>query len=105
MKKKLTTVWDETYPVKFTKVKTQDILGKGIIALREKRGTYYLYTFLVSFPKYSIVEGKLNVEKENFKDILVKVYYEPFNKEKPIRLDMGEFTEKYNLRRVRWIKK
>lgn len=96
--------WKENYPVNFTKIIKKDTIGKGIMVLSQKKGTYYLYTFLVSFPKYSIEDGKLFVEKEDFKNILVKFYYEPYEPEEKYKIDLGEFTEKYNLKSARWIK-
>lgn len=96
--------WKETYPVAFTKILKKDTIGKGIMVLSSKKGKYYLYTFLISFPKYSVEEGKLRVEKEDFKNIIVKFYYEPFEIEEKYRIDLGEFTEKYNQKSARWIK-
>ncbi|MCB1143671.1 MAG: hypothetical protein KDK54_15590 [Leptospiraceae bacterium] len=101
----LTETWNATYPVAFTSIKKKDVLGKGIMVLRENGNLIYLYTFFVSFPRYHQEEGKLIADEENSKEILVKLYHRPYHKEKSYSIDLGEFSEKYNLRSVvRWIK-
>jgi len=101
----LQTTWDNTYPVPYTRITKKDTLGKGIMVLREKNHLIYLYTFLVYFPVYVLEEEKLVAREEGGRDILVKLYYRPDDKEVPYKIDLGEFAEKYNLRSVvRWIK-
>ncbi len=101
----LQTTWDNTYPVSYTKITKKDTLGKGIMVLREKNQLIYLYTFLVYFPVYVFEEEKLVAREEGGRDILVKLYYRPGDKEVPYKIDLGEFAEKYNLKSVvRWIK-
>lgn len=101
----LQTTWDNTYPVSYTKITKKDTLGKGIMVLKEKNQLIYLYTFLVYFPVYVLEEEKLVAREEGGRDILVKLYYRPGDKEVPYKIDLGEFAEKYNLRAVvRWIK-
>jgi hypothetical protein len=101
----LQTTWDNTYPVSFSRITQKDTLGKGIMVLREKNNLIYLYTFLVYFPVYVLEEEKLVAREEGGRDILVKLYYRPSDKEVPYKIDLGEFAEKYNLRAVvRWIK-
>jgi hypothetical protein len=101
----LQTTWDNTYPVSYSRITKKDTLGKGIMVLKEKNQLIYLYTFLVYFPVYVLEEEKLVAREEGGRDILVKLYYRPGDKELPYKIDLGEFSEKYNLRSVvRWIK-
>ena len=101
----LLKTWNETYPVPYTRVSKLDVLGKGIMVLKEKNHLIYLYTFLVNFPIYRLEEEKLVANDEGGRDILVKLYYRPHQKETPYQIDLGEFSEKYNLKSVvRWIK-
>ena len=101
----LQATWDNTYPVSYSRITKKDTLGKGIMVLKEKNQLIYLYTFLVYFPVYVLEEEKLVAREEGGRDILVKLYYRPSDKEIPYKIDLGEFAEKYNLRAVvRWIK-
>ena len=101
----LQATWDNTYPVSYSRITKKDTLGKGIMVLKEKNQLIYLYTFLVYFPVYVLEEEKLVAREEGGRDILVKLYYRPGDKEVPYKIDLGEFAEKYNLRSVvRWIK-
>lgn len=101
----LQTAWDEMYPVPYTRITQKDTLGKGIMVLREKNQLIYLYTFLVYFPAYREEEEKLVANEMGGRDIFVKLYYRPHEKMKPYSVDLGEFSEKYNLKSVvRWIK-
>lgn len=96
----LKETWEETYPVSFTKVKRKDVLGKGILVLRAKNGLNYLYTFVVSFPRYSVQEGVLGSDESKSKEIIVKLYYDPKGLEKKYWIDLGELTEKYDKRNI-----
>ena len=101
----LQTAWDEMYPVPYTRITQKDTLGKGIMVLREKNQLIYLYTFLIYFPAYREEEEKLVADETGGRDILVKLYFRPHEKTKPYSVDLGEFSEKYNLKSVvRWIK-
>jgi hypothetical protein len=101
----LQKAWEETYPVPYAKITQKDTLGKGIMVLKEKNQLIYLYTFLVYFPTYRMEEEKLVTEETGGRDILVKLYFRPQDKALPYRIDLGEFSEKYNLKSVvRWIK-
>ncbi len=101
----LQTAWDEMYPVTYTRISQKDTLGKGIMVLREKNQLIYLYTFLIYFPAYREEEEKLVADETGGRDILVKLYFRPHEKTKPYSVDLGEFSEKYNLKSVvRWIK-
>jgi hypothetical protein len=100
----LESTWKETYPLPYTKIIKKDTLGKGIMVLKDKKGLYYLYSFLLFFPRSYEEDGVLKTDDTNGKEILVRLYYRPANKEMPYSLDLGEFTEKYNLKSVlRWI--
>jgi hypothetical protein len=102
----LKDTWEKTYPVSFTKIIKKDTLGKGIMVLRNsKKQIYYLYTFLVFFPRYTLEDGKLVIVKDRGRNVLVKLYHYPFDEETPYKIDLGEFAEKYNQREaIRWIK-
>ncbi|MDX1957852.1 MAG: hypothetical protein SFU98_04725 [Leptospiraceae bacterium] len=102
----LKETWDKTYPLPFTKIIKKDTLGKGIMVLRDsKKRIYYLYSFLVFFPRYKLDDGKPIFEEDKGREVVVKLYHYPFEKESPYRIDLGEFSEKYNLKSVvRWIK-
>jgi hypothetical protein len=101
----LQKAWEETYPVSYTKITQKDTLGKGIMVLKEKNQLIYLYTFLVYFPAYRMEEEKLVADEAAGRDIHVKLYFRPHDKVLPYKVDLGEFSEKYNLKSVvRWIK-
>ncbi len=100
----LQKAWEEIYPVSYTKITQKDTLGKGIMVLKEKNQLIYLYTFLVYFPAYRLEEEKLVADETGGRDILVKLYFRPQDK-LSYKVDLGEFSEKYNLKSVvRWIK-
>ena len=100
----LQKAWEEIYPVSYTKITQKDTLGKGIMVLKEKNQLIYLYTFLVYFPAYRLEEEKLVADETGGRDILVKLYFRPQDK-LSYKIDLGEFSEKYNLKSVvRWIK-
>jgi hypothetical protein len=101
----LKEVWEETYPLSYTKILKKDLLGKGIIVLKTKEGLNYLYTFLVLFPKYSLQDGILSFDEKEGRKIIVKLYYSPNQIEKKYWIDLGELTEKYEKQNiVRYIK-
>jgi hypothetical protein len=102
----LQETWDKTYPLKFTKIIKKDVLGKGIMVLKDSKSRiYYLYSFLVFFPRYKLEDGKSVYEEGLGREIVVKLYHHPYEKEVPYKIDLGEFQEKYNLQKVvRWIK-
>ncbi len=89
----LAEIWNETYPVPFRKILKRNINGKGILLYREKNRTYYIYTFLVSIPSYRLQDRGEVVALEEEREILVKFFYEPSNKEKPYSIRMGELDE------------
>lgn len=100
----LFSTWEKTYPVMYTKILKKDLIGKGIIMLREKKNFVYLYTFLVAFPKLTIEDSNLKIEQREFKTLEVKLYYDP-SKEEPYWIDLGEITEYYDKSKVvRYIK-
>lgn len=101
----LEETWDRSYPVRYSKIIKKDLLGKGIMVLRNKSGSEeYLYSFKVFFPRYSFTDSKLVAETEG-REIIVRLYHNPSDKENPYRIDLGEFTEKYELgKALRWIK-
>lgn len=97
--------WDDTYPIEFKKIIKKDMLGKGIMVVKNKeKQLEYMYTFLVFIPRVSIVDG-VKTEREDGKEIIVKLVNNPVNTEKPYRIELGEFSEKYYQGNVvRWIK-
>ncbi|MCE9499107.1 MAG: hypothetical protein K8R21_01105 [Leptospira sp.] len=102
---KLKTAWEKSYPVAFTKIIRKDVEGKGILHLRSKKnGERFIYTFLVFVPRYRYEENTLLPEKEG-REIFVKLFYQPDNKEEPYSIHLGEFDEKYDTKSiVNWIK-
>ncbi len=101
----LKEVWDETFPLSYTKILKKDFLGKGVIVLKTKEGLVYLYTFSVLFPKYSLQNGVLSFDEKEGREIIVKLYYSPNQLEKKYWIDLGELTEKYEKQNiVRYIK-
>ncbi|HMW03921.1 MAG TPA: hypothetical protein PK079_00945 [Leptospiraceae bacterium] len=101
----LKTTWDNTYPVEFKKVIKKDLLGKGIMVTKNKQKQLeYVYSFLVFIPRVSMVEG-VKTEMEDGKEIIVKLVHNPSDTEKPYRIELGEFSEKYYQGNVvKWIK-
>lgn len=95
----LKSIWEKTYPIEYSKVIKKDLIGKGILVLRGKQGNIYLYTFLVSFPKVQIEEGNLKVETKDFKQIEVKLYFDP-KREEPYWIELGEITEFYDKSKI-----
>lgn len=100
----LRETWEKTYPVNYLRIVKKDVIGKGIMEIREKNRFIYLYTFIIYFPKYRLEGEKLVADEEGGKEILVKLYFRPGEKESPYQIDLGEFFEQYNLGSVRWIK-
>lgn len=101
----LQSTWEKYYPIMYSKILKKDLIGKGVIVIREKQGFVYLYTFSVAFPKVEIQEGKLKIEKEDFKELEVKLYYNPSKKENAYWIDLGEIIEFYDKSKiVRYIK-
>lgn len=97
--------WDNTYPVEFKKIIKKDLLGKGIMVVKNKQKQLeYMYSFLVFIPRVSMVEG-VKTEMEDGKEIIVKLIHNPSDSEKPYRIELGEFSEKYYQGNViKWIK-
>lgn len=88
----LKKTWDEQYPVPFQKIVKKNITGKGTIYYREKKKYYYVYTFLVSMPSQKLVDNQAVPLSEERK-IIVKLYYDPSNQEKPYFIRLGELDE------------
>jgi hypothetical protein len=97
--------WDDTYPIEFKKIIKKDLLGKGIMVVKNKQKQIeYMYSFLIYIPRVSVVDG-VKTETEDGKEIIVKLINNPSDKEKPYRIELGEFSEKYYQGNVvRWIK-
>lgn len=97
--------WDDTYPIEFKKIIKKDLLGKGIMVVKNKQKQLeYMYSFLVFIPRVSMVDG-VKTESEDGKEIIVKLIHNPSDVEKPYRIELGEFSEKYYQGNVvRWIK-
>ncbi len=97
--------WDDTYPIEFKKIVKKDLLGKGIMVVKNKQKQLeYMYSFLVFIPRVGMVDG-VKTESEEGKDIIVKLIHNPSDDEKPYRIELGEFSEKYYQGNVvKWIK-
>lgn len=98
-------IWDDTYPVEFKKIVKKDLLGKGIMVIKNKQKQLeYMYSFLVFIARVSMVDG-VKTESEDGKEIIVKLIHNPGDVEKPYRIELGEFSEKYYQGNVvKWIK-
>ena len=98
-------IWDDTYPIEFKKIVKKDLLGKGIMVIKNKQKQLeYMYSFLVFIARVSMVDG-VKTESEDGKEIIVKLIHNPSDVEKPYRIELGEFSEKYYQGNVvKWIK-
>lgn len=98
-------IWDDTYPIEFKKIVKKDLLGKGIMVVKNKQKQLeYMYSFLVFIARVSMVDG-VKTESEDGKEIIVKLIHNPSDVEKPYRIELGEFSEKYYQGNVvKWIK-
>lgn len=103
---KLKETWDKAYPVSYTKIISKDTEGKGILHFRnKKKGDRYIYTFIVFLPRYKYEENVLVPEEEG-REVFVKLYFDPVEKEEPYSIHLGEFDEKYEKKsKINWIKK
>lgn len=101
----LTKTWEETYPISFSKIVKKDLLGKGIALIKNKKNEQeYLYTFLVFIPQAVYTENGLE-RKEEGREVTIKLYHTPSNKEIPYRVELGELEERHNTKNIlRWIK-
>jgi hypothetical protein len=97
--------WDDTYPIEFKKIIKKDLLGKGIMVVKNKeKQLEYMYSFQVFIARVSMVDG-VKTESEDGKEIIVKLIHNPSDVEKPYRIELGEFSEKYYQGNVvKWIK-
>lgn len=103
--KNLLTTWENSYPVNFSKVIKKNPTKKGILEVRDKKGVRYIYTFLVFVPRVKTEDGEIAVQNEG-KEVFVKLYFDPKEKEKPYSIRLGEFEEKYfSKSKIRWIAK
>lgn len=91
----LIQTWDSTYPLPFSKILKKDLLNKGILYVWKDGKKMYLYSFEVFMPTYTHTEEGIT-PKEKGRNIIVKLYYNPYNSEAPYFVDLGEFEEKYN---------
>lgn len=101
----LKKTWDDTYPVEYKKIIKKDLLGKGIMVIKNKeKQLEYMYSFQIFIPRVSMVEG-VKTESEEGKEIIIKLIHNPSDITKPYRIELGEFSEKYYQGNVvRWIK-
>ncbi|MBP9884800.1 MAG: hypothetical protein KBF93_00790 [Leptospiraceae bacterium] len=101
----LKKTWDTTYPIEYKTIVKKDLLGKGIMVVKNKQKQLeYMYSFLLFIPRVSMVDG-VKTEMEDGKEIIVKLIHNPSDTEKPYRIELGEFSEKYYQGNVvRWIK-
>ena len=101
----LKKTWDTTYPIEYKTIVKKDLLGKGIMVVKNKQKQLeYMYSFLLFIPRVSMVDG-VKTEMEDGKEIIVKLIHNPSDAEKPYRIELGEFSEKYYQGNVvRWIK-
>jgi hypothetical protein len=97
--------WDDTYPIEFKKITKKDLLGKGIMVVKNKQKQLeYMYSFQVFIARVGMVDG-VKTESEDGKEIIVKLIHNPSDVEKPYRIELGEFSEKYYQGNVvKWIK-
>ena len=97
--------WDDTYPIEFKKIVKKDLLGKGIMVVKNKQKQLeYMYSFQVFIARVGMVDG-IKTESEDGKEIIVKLIHNPSDDEKPYRIELGEFSEKYYQGNVlKWIK-
>lgn len=78
----LKKTWDATYPVPYTRIVKKDVLGKGIKLYKRKKMRYYLYTFLIFVPRYTLIKDQAVPNKQNSGRVLpVKLFYYPNRKE------------------------
>ncbi|MBK6604050.1 MAG: hypothetical protein IPG24_00940 [Leptospiraceae bacterium] len=101
----LKKTWDDTYPIEFKKIVKKDLLGKGIMVVKNKQKQLeYMYSFQVFIARVGMVDG-IKTESEDGKEIIVKLIHNPSDDEKPYRIELGEFSEKYYQGNVvKWIK-
>ena len=103
--KNLLPTWESAFPVSYSKVIKKNPTKKGILEIREKKSVKYIYTFIVFLPRYKVEDGELAIQSEG-KEIFVKLYFDPSEKENPYSVRLGEFEEKYFSRsKARWIPK
>ena len=97
--------WDDTYPIEFKKITKKDLLGKGIMVVKNKQKQLeYMYSFQVFIARVGMVDG-VKTESEEGKEIIVKLIHNPGDVEKTYRIELGEFSEKYYQGNVvKWIK-
>lgn len=96
---KFLETWEATYPVSYQKILKKDLIGKGIMLLKSNE---YLYSFLVFIANRELENSQEKI-LEDGKEIEVKLYFNP--KQNQYRIELGEFTEKYDQRNVlKWIK-
>ncbi|HMV44941.1 MAG TPA: hypothetical protein PKD50_20595, partial [Leptospiraceae bacterium] len=75
-----------------------------MVTKNKQKQLEYVYSFLVFIPRVSMVEG-VKTEMEDGKEIIVKLVHNPSDTEKPYRIELGEFSEKYYQGNVvKWIK-
>lgn len=101
----LKKTWDSTYPIEYKTIIKKDLLGKGIMVIKNKQKQIeYMYSFQIFIPRVSMVDG-LRTEMEDGKEIIVKLIHNPSDSEKLYRIELGEFSEKYYQGNViKWIK-
>lgn len=90
----LEKTWNEQFPVPYRKVLKKNINGKGIMYFREGSKDYYIYTFHVAMPKQEWEERDFRTLEEE-RVILVKLFHDPNNPEKPYFIRMGELDEEF----------
>lgn len=90
----LKKAWDEQYPLPYKSIVKKNVNGKGILVFRQGKETFYIYSFLVRMEKYEKNEKTVRPTEES-RDFLVKLFYNPNDKEKPYTIRIGELDEEY----------
>ncbi|WCL47699.1 hypothetical protein [Leptospira sp. GIMC2001] len=89
----LKKTWDEQIPLPYDSIKKKNINNKGILQYRlSNKRIVYIYTFLVYMSNYEPLEKQI-VKAKGGREMLVKLYFDPLNKEKPYWIQFGELDE------------
>jgi hypothetical protein len=90
----LQETWDKQFPVPYRKILRKNVNGKGIMMFREAGKNYYIYTFHVAVPKQEWEDRDIKALKEE-RVLLVKLFHDPNDQEKPYFIRMGELDEEF----------
>jgi hypothetical protein len=90
----LKKTWDELYPLPYKSIKKKNTNGKGILVYKKGKDTFYIYTFLIIMEKYERIEKSVRPTSES-REVLIKLYYNPNDKQQPYKIVFGELDEEY----------